>query len=61
MPGALPTPNYTAVEYGFKTGLALGCFIRQNLSFLEKIIFILIYQKGIRFLSMICPFVKMAQ
>jgi aspartyl-tRNA(Asn)/glutamyl-tRNA(Gln) amidotransferase subunit B len=36
MPGALPTPNYTAVEYGIKTGLALGCQIRQKSVFARK-------------------------
>jgi aspartyl-tRNA(Asn)/glutamyl-tRNA(Gln) amidotransferase subunit B len=36
MPGALPTPNYDAVEFGVKTGLALGCRIRQKSVFSRK-------------------------
>lgn len=36
MPGALPTPNYKAIEYGFKAGLALGCLIRQKSIFARK-------------------------
>jgi len=36
MPGGLPTPNYTAIEYGIKTGLALGCQINQKSVFARK-------------------------
>jgi aspartyl-tRNA(Asn)/glutamyl-tRNA(Gln) amidotransferase subunit B len=36
MPGALPTVNRTAIEYAVKTGLALGCSIREKSVFSRK-------------------------
>jgi aspartyl-tRNA(Asn)/glutamyl-tRNA(Gln) amidotransferase subunit B len=36
MPGALPVVNRKAIEYSIKTGLALGCKIRNNSVFARK-------------------------
>ncbi|MCS6837800.1 MAG: Asp-tRNA(Asn)/Glu-tRNA(Gln) amidotransferase subunit GatB [Bdellovibrionaceae bacterium] len=36
MPGALPTPNRLGVELAIKTGLALGCTIRERSVFARK-------------------------
>lgn len=36
LPGALPTPNMTAIEYSIKTGLALNCKIRERSVFARK-------------------------
>ena len=36
MPGTLPVINQTAIEYSIKTGLALGCQIRQHSVFSRK-------------------------
>lgn len=36
MPGTLPVLNKTAIEYSIKTGLALGCKIRNNSVFSRK-------------------------
>src|SRR5262249_47587096 len=36
MPGVLPTPNRTAIEWTVKLGLALGCTIAPNAEFSRK-------------------------
>lgn len=58
MPGTLPVVNRKAIEYSIKTGLALGCTIRNVSVFSRKITFIQIFLKAIRSLNMINLCVK---
>ena len=52
MPGSLPVLNKQVVEYAAAVGLATNCKITQNCKF-ERIIFILIIHRIIRFHSYI--------
>ncbi len=36
MPGSLPVPNYTAIEYVIRTGLALNCQVAERCRFARK-------------------------
>ena len=51
-PGTLPVPNKTAIEWTVKIGRALNCSIREFSNLIANIIFILIYQKAIKYLNM---------
>lgn len=59
MPGTLPVLNEKVVEYAVRAGLATECTISQDSKMIEKIIFIQIYQKHIKYHNMINLFVKM--
>ena len=49
MPGTLPVLNEKVVEYAVKAGLATNVRYLEIVKMIEKIIFIQIYQKHIKF------------
>lgn len=55
LPGSLPVLNQKVVELALRAALALHCQILLREYFTVKIIFILIYPKDIKSLSMIYP------
>ena len=54
MPGSLPVLNKQVVEYAIAVGLATNCSITSIANLTERIIFIRIILRTIRFLSCIC-------
>ena len=56
MPGTLPVLNEKVVEYAVKAGLATNCKIAKIAKMTEKIIFIQIYQKVIKYHNLIYLF-----